>query len=40
MRRWMKQEGGEGLPTMLREHEGEIYAPMMALHPVKSGDNG
>ncbi|OCT52799.1 hypothetical protein CLCR_09892 [Cladophialophora carrionii] len=37
-KQWMNHDTNE-MPSMLREFNGQIWAPMMALHPVKVGDN-
>ena len=37
MKHWMTQDR-VGMPSMLREHEGQIWAPMLGLHPVKNHD--
>ena len=31
-------DGDQELPSMLRMHEGKVFAPNMALHPVKTND--
>ncbi|EXJ60391.1 hypothetical protein A1O7_04543 [Cladophialophora yegresii CBS 114405] len=37
-KQWMNRDTTD-MPGMLREFNGQIWAPMMALHPVKVGDN-
>ena len=37
-KQWMNHNTN-AMPSMLREVDGQIWAPAMALHPVKSGDN-
>ncbi|KAJ9616906.1 hypothetical protein H2200_000626 [Cladophialophora chaetospira] len=37
-KQWMQQDTTD-MPSMLREVDGKIWAPMMAMHPVKVGDN-
>lgn len=39
MRHWMDQDQTK-MPSMLREQAGQIWAPMMGLHPVKHNDLG
>ncbi|KEF59782.1 uncharacterized protein A1O9_04630 [Exophiala aquamarina CBS 119918] len=39
MRQWMDQDRIK-MPSMLREQGGQIWAPMMGLHPVKHRDLG
>ncbi|KAK5064777.1 hypothetical protein LTR84_000611 [Exophiala bonariae] len=39
MRHWMDQDRA-AMPSMLRDMGDQIWAPMMALHPVKHGDLG
>jgi hypothetical protein len=34
-----RPDDGKGIPDMLRWHEGQIYAPVVALHPVKTNRN-
>jgi hypothetical protein len=39
-KKWMKLgDDMPKMPSMLKEHKGELWVPMMALHPVKVGDN-
>lgn len=39
MRHWLHQDAAAAdMPDMLREIEGRVWAPSMALHPVKAGD--
>jgi len=36
---WMGESEDKELPYLLREHEGQVWAPNMALHPVKTNRN-